>query len=88
MAWREAWAARNGCVKESKKKSGKRNGHGELRATHVRRPYESTTEYEWVCPQGDVVGYTVDGLGHDWVTQQFPATMDVFLPFFQEHGLR
>lgn len=72
-AWRLAWVERNGCQKDA--------------STVVTQPYTNTTETAWnAC--GPVVGFTIKGMGHTWVTTSpFNAAKDQMIPFFQAHSL-
>lgn len=101
QAWRAAWALRNGFIPHSSPPSDLIeippaiviSGPGiELPPpTSVTNPFPKTTLYTWKCVGGaDILGYTIDGMGHTWVTEppeSFNATTDVILPFFEQHPL-
>jgi poly(3-hydroxybutyrate) depolymerase len=98
QAWRAAWALRNGVVPRSSPSSDLVEtlpvlGPGiELPPpTSVTTPFPKTTLYTWKCVGGaDILGYTIEGMGHTWVTdppESFNATTDVILPFFEQHPL-
>lgn len=93
QAWRAAWAKRNGLpVSAGGEAVDSEWDYPDLPApTSITQPFPQTTLYTWSCPNGaDILGYTVEGMGHTWVTdppEPFNAAADVMIPFFEAHPL-
>jgi poly(3-hydroxybutyrate) depolymerase len=60
--WRQQWAERAGCGVPS---SGSRVAPSVMTTNYLS---QNTTSYRWNCARATIIGYTVQTMGHWWLT--------------------
>jgi poly(3-hydroxybutyrate) depolymerase len=81
-SWRQGWAQRVGCAAPP--------AGAQLATTTTESPFvaSGTSRYTWKCPQGDVVGYTIQSMGHYWLSSNdVISATQISLEFFGNHTL-
>jgi poly(3-hydroxybutyrate) depolymerase len=94
-AWRQQWADRNAAIEY-----GARGDTSAVGNRTVSQSFTDVTNTTWSGDGWDIVGLTVDKLGHSWPTTAgldqsgrpnntatFNFTSEVMIPFFDQHVL-
>jgi len=97
--WRRDWAARN-ARNAAKASAAGDEGVGVEGAVVVDEPFEDVTRTTWSGDGWEVVGLSIEKLGHSWPstpgldiagapnqTATFNYTSEVLIPFFERHVL-
>jgi poly(3-hydroxybutyrate) depolymerase len=82
--WRQSWAERAGCSVPS-------DARVLMAPSNVTTNYagRNASLYQWDCPMGTVMGYTVQSMGHFWLTTGggYWDETPVNINFFDAHPL-